>query len=118
MAGLDPAIHVFSLTRSKTWTPGTRPGVTGEWWRRISPEQMPAPFVEFSRLTVEYPSKDGPVHALDAIDLAFDAGDFVCIVGPSGCGKTTLMQTLAGFLAPTSGYVSLSGRPITGPGPD
>jgi ABC-type taurine transport system ATPase subunit len=75
-------------------------------------------FVEFSKLTVEYPSKDGPVHALAAIDLAFGAGDFVCIVGPSGCGKTTLMQTLAGFIKPTSGSVMLNGAPITGPGPD
>ena len=31
MAGLDPAIHVFSfLSRSKSWMPGTRPGMT---WR-------------------------------------------------------------------------------------
>ena len=32
MAGLDPAIHVF-LSESKTWTPGTSPGVTEklEW---------------------------------------------------------------------------------------
>src|SRR5690242_20546148 len=77
-----------------------------------------SPFVEFSRLSIEYPSKDGPVHALDAVDLSFAAGDFVCIVGPSGCGKTTLLQSLAGFLAPTSGEVRLAGQPITGPGPD
>jgi ABC-type taurine transport system ATPase subunit len=76
------------------------------------------PFVEFTKLSIEYPSKDGPVHALDAIDLAFGAGDFVCIVGPSGCGKTTLLQTLAGFIAPTSGSVTLAGQKIRGPGPD
>ena len=29
MAGLDPAIHVFSPATRKTWTPGTSPGVTG-----------------------------------------------------------------------------------------
>lgn len=75
-------------------------------------------FVEFSKLTIEYPSKEGPVQALDAIDLAFAAGDFVCIVGPSGCGKTTLMQTLAGFIQPTTGSVKVAGEPITGPGPD
>ncbi|HTZ78053.1 MAG TPA: ABC transporter ATP-binding protein [Stellaceae bacterium] len=79
---------------------------------------MPDAFVEFSGLTVTYPSKDGPVLALASVDLAFAAGDFVCIVGPSGCGKTTLMQTLAGFLAPSSGSVRLNGAPITGPGPD
>ncbi len=79
---------------------------------------MTNPFVEFSKLTIEYPSKEGPVQALDAIDLAFSAGDFVCIVGPSGCGKTTLLQTLAGFIRPTEGTVTLAGEPITGPGPD
>jgi taurine transport system ATP-binding protein len=79
---------------------------------------MTNPFVEFSKLTIEYPSKEGPVHALDAINLTFSAGDFVCIVGPSGCGKTTLLQTLAGFIRPTRGSVTLAGEPITGPGPD
>jgi ABC-type taurine transport system ATPase subunit len=79
---------------------------------------MSAPFVEFSNLSVDYPSKEGPVHALAAIDLAFSAGDFVCIVGPSGCGKTTLVQTLAGFIAPSAGRVTLSGEAITGPGSD
>lgn len=76
------------------------------------------PFVQFTKLSIEYPSKDGPVHALDSIDLAFGAGDFVCIVGPSGCGKTTLLQTLAGFIMPTSGSVTLAGQAILGPGPD
>ncbi len=79
---------------------------------------MSAPFVEFAGLSVEYPSKDGPVLALEGIDLAFAAGDFVCIVGPSGCGKTTLMQTLAGFIKPSAGRVALNGAAIAGPGPD
>src|SRR5260221_4788350 len=79
---------------------------------------MTNPFVEFSKLTIEYPSKEGPVHALDAINLTFSAGDFVCTVGRSGCGKTTLLQTLAGFIRPRGGSVTLAGEPITGPGPD
>jgi hypothetical protein len=28
MAGLDPAIHVLASVESKTWMPGTRPGMT------------------------------------------------------------------------------------------
>jgi hypothetical protein len=28
MAGLVPAIHVFSLYAAKTWMPGTSPGMT------------------------------------------------------------------------------------------
>jgi len=76
------------------------------------------PFVAFNAMTVEYGSGETAVRALDRVDLTFGEGDFVCIVGPSGCGKTTLLQTLAGFIRPSAGSVSLRGRPITGPGPD
>ncbi len=75
-------------------------------------------FVRFAGVSVRYGDGASAVQALERADLAFAAGDFVCIVGPSGCGKTTLMQTLAGFLTPTAGTVSLDGRPIDGPGPD
>jgi ABC-type taurine transport system ATPase subunit len=76
------------------------------------------PFVEFNGVTVHYGSGAATVRALEQADLAFAQGDFVCIVGPSGCGKTTMMQTLAGFLRPTSGTVSLDGKPVTAPGPE
>jgi NitT/TauT family transport system ATP-binding protein len=38
----------------------------------------------------------------------------VCIVGPSGCGKSTLLRAVAGLIRPTSGEVSLDGRPVRG----
>jgi taurine transport system ATP-binding protein len=75
-------------------------------------------FVRFAGVSVRYGEGAAAVQALAGADLAFGRGDFVCIVGPSGCGKTTLMQTLAGFLAPSAGTVSLDGRPVLGPGPD
>ena len=34
MAGLVPAIHVFLRAVTKTWMPGTRPGMTRQWERR------------------------------------------------------------------------------------
>jgi taurine transport system ATP-binding protein len=49
------------------------------------------------------------------VTLAFEEGDFVCVVGPSGCGKTTLLRIIAGFVAPTAGAVRLDGAPIAGP---
>ncbi len=75
-------------------------------------------FVACNGLSVAYQSSDGLIRALDQVDLTFAQGSFVCIVGPSGCGKTTLLQTIAGFVRPTSGEVALRGRPITGPGPE
>ena len=75
-------------------------------------------FVEFDDVSVRYGSGAAGVRALDHAALGFERGDFICIVGPSGCGKTTLLQTLGGFLAPTSGCVRVDGAVVTGPGAD
>jgi NitT/TauT family transport system ATP-binding protein len=40
------------------------------------------------------------------------------MIGPSGCGKSTLIQLIAGFETPTSGAITMNGKPITGPGKD
>lgn len=70
-------------------------------------------------VTVIYPTKDGGgVHALEKVSLAIGPGDFVVALGASGCGKTTFLNLLAGFIQPSEGTVTLSGRPVTGPGAD
>ena len=40
------------------------------------------------------------------------------MIGPSGCGKSTLIRLLAGFERPTSGTITIDGKPVTGPGVD
>lgn len=44
---------------------------------------------------------------VEGIDLEIADGEFVALVGPSGSGKTTLLRTVAGFLTPTAGSISI-----------
>jgi NitT/TauT family transport system ATP-binding protein len=53
--------------------------------------------------------------ALNETSFDIADGEVVCIVGPSGCGKTTLLNLIAGFLEPTSGEITVAGRPVDGP---
>ena len=70
------------------------------------------------RVSVSYPTRSGTMTALGSVSLTVEPGELVAVVGPSGCGKTTLLKLVAGLMAPTTGSVSLDGRPIAGPGSD
>lgn len=54
---------------------------------------------------------DGDVKALRDLNVRIDAGEFVCIVGANGSGKSTLARLLNGLLLPTTGTVTIEGRP-------
>jgi NitT/TauT family transport system ATP-binding protein len=51
------------------------------------------------------------VTALEGIDLHIEAGQFVSLIGPSGCGKSTLLRLIGDLLSPTTGEVTVSGKP-------
>ena len=55
------------------------------------------------------------VQALQDVSLQLEPGDLMSVLGPSGCGKTTLLNIVAGFLAPTEGQVTLNGHRVEGP---
>ena len=63
--------------------------------------------------------RDGhDVPAIDEVSFEVRAREFVAVVGPSGCGKTTCLRMAAGLEFPTSGSVTVGGKPVLGPGPD
>lgn len=69
--------------------------------------------IEIHKLCKTYnPDSDFPVHAVQALDLTIDKGEFVAVMGPSGSGKTTLLNMLGGIDRPTSGEVFIDGCDI------
>ncbi len=71
-----------------------------------------APALRLSGLSVAY----GEVNVLAALDLELGAGEVMALLGSSGSGKTTLLHTVAGFIEPDSGVVTIGDRVVAGPG--
>lgn len=64
--------------------------------------------ISASDLSLTYETNDGPVHALQDIDLNIKEGEFVSFIGPSGCGKTTLLRVIADLESPTKGMIEVN----------
>ncbi|NRF67009.1 ABC transporter ATP-binding protein [Aquincola sp. S2] len=54
-----------------------------------------------------------PVHALRALDLRIDAGEYVAVMGPSGSGKSTLLNVVGLLDRPDAGRYRLEDRDVT-----
>ncbi|HXT49602.1 MAG TPA: ABC transporter ATP-binding protein [Thermoanaerobaculia bacterium] len=93
-------------------------GVLGVTVATARPAPAPTqPKVAVRGLGMTYPTPDKQVEVLRGIDLDVAPGELVCVLGPSGCGKTTLLNVIAGFLAPSEGTVRIDGEPVAGPDP-
>ena len=68
---------------------------------------MPAS-IEISRLTKRF----GPFTAVDDVSFSVRDGEVLGFLGPNGAGKSTTMKMVTGFLAPTSGRVSVCGHDV------
>ncbi|QKD02688.1 ABC transporter ATP-binding protein [Mesorhizobium loti] len=74
------------------------------------PAASPGPaFVDFVDVEKSY---DGRAFAVTRLNLGVARGEFLTLLGPSGSGKTTTLNMLAGFERPTSGTITLEGKPV------
>lgn len=82
--------------------------------------------LEVKNVSVIFPG-DKPnqtVQALEKINLTIEKNEFIVALGASGCGKTTLLNLMAGFIAPSSGDLMLTphnqsvAHKVSGPGSD
>jgi len=71
-----------------------------------------------SKVTIDFPTPNGPFRALDDVSLTIEEGEFVSLIGHSGCGKSTVLNIVAGLHQATSGGVLLDGKEVNEPGPE
>ena len=65
--------------------------------------------ISANKLSLTFNTADGPVNALNNINLEINKGEFVSFIGPSGCGKTTFLRVAADLEHPTSGDIIVNG---------
>lgn len=75
-------------------------------------------YLEIDRMSVVFKSRGASFIAVRDVDLKIERGEFVSLIGHSGCGKSTVLNVIAGLVAPAQGGAVLEGREIAGPGPD
>lgn len=66
--------------------------------------------LEVTDLNVLY----GGLHVLHGLSFTVRLRGITTIVGPNGAGKSTTLNTVAGLIKPTSGFITLEGQPIVG----
>ena len=69
-------------------------------------------------LSKVYQTPNGSLLAVKDVSFTVEEGEFVVIVGNSGCGKTSLLNMIGGLESKTEGSILVSGKEVTGPGPD
>jgi ABC-2 type transport system ATP-binding protein len=65
--------------------------------------------IRVEQLRKQYRGRDGPVDAVDGLDLEIPTGECFGLLGPNGAGKTTTVEILEGLNQPTSGSVEILG---------
>jgi peptide/nickel transport system ATP-binding protein len=78
---------------------------------------VPDPALEIEGLEVDFPTKDGVVHAVRGIDISLTRGEVLGVVGESGSGKSVTALATMGLLpksANVRGSIRFQGRELLG----
>ena len=54
---------------------------------------------------------DDRIEALSGITLQIRPREFISLIGPSGCGKSTLLRLIGDLTSPTTGQLTINGKP-------
>ena len=76
----------------------------------------PVPVFRIRGLSKTYGTGDIAVHALRAVDLDIDAGQFIVLLGASGSGKSTLLNILGGLDTASAGQVMFGDQDLSAAG--
>jgi NitT/TauT family transport system ATP-binding protein len=73
--------------------------------------------LDVAGVTLQYRAADRLIMATYRVSLQVYREDRFVVLGPSGCGKSTLLKSVAGFLAPAEGTITLNGVRVSEPAP-
>jgi NitT/TauT family transport system ATP-binding protein len=71
-----------------------------------------------SNISKSYGSGPFAKEVIKDCSFTIESNKLTVMIGPSGCGKSTLIQLIAGFEQPSSGEITMGGKPLRGPGKD
>ena len=79
----------------------------------VKTEVGETPALDLRNLVIEYHRLGKPsFRAVDDVSFQVAQGEIVGLVGESGSGKSTLARAAVGLTEPTSGAITLGGRPV------
>lgn len=78
-------------------------------------EQLDTNNLLVDRVGKTFSTRGSSVVAVESVSFTVPPREVCILLGPSGCGKSTVLRMIAGLETPTSGRITLSGRPVVGP---
>lgn len=68
--------------------------------------------IALEHLTTGYRTGRRTAVVAEGLDARVEAGRMTCLIGRNGSGKSTLLRTMAGFLPPLAGCVTVDGESV------